>query len=154
METTYKCDHFASQLAEINPNFDTIPLKIYIRPPVTLWRTLMSAHHFVQSRAAFPPLVLVFPFTPKAVCRIYADHIQHWAVDVHELLFETIGEIRQINTRPVIIEIIWFSGRGLYQRGVWIITGDSQSDISKVTLIWIIYVNYTYQIGEWQWHYP
>ena len=88
----------------------------------------MAGHQFCPVLTSpFPPGVLISPITPKAVCRIYINHVQHWAVELYETKLETIP----INIRPVIIGItVWFSDRGLSQRNIARITGVSQGNIS------------------------
>ena len=46
VESLYQCDHFTSQLLEIDVNFNRTPLTIYKRPLATPWERFMVADHF------------------------------------------------------------------------------------------------------------
>ena len=122
---------FALQLlVKIYVNFNWSPLTICKRPLATVWQSCMVNHHLCCSPDH--PLmlgVLISPIAPKAMCCIYFDHIQHWAVTVCKLLFQTKTEITLIYIRPIIIEIIvWFSGPKLSHK----VTGVSQGAMWKV----------------------
>ena len=76
--------------------FASQPLKIFVNLNRAQW----------QSQSAFS--VLIFPNTLKAVCRIFMDHSQHWAVAACKLPFQTKLVFMPTNSGPVIVENIGY----------------------------------------------